>query len=340
MLPSYDRQRRHPGAGGPAQFGVGNDEQEFAEAVARGVGQPEVLHDHHAVADVEQLRDGERRVGALRRIGAETPGVAPGQRHPVIGEPPGQRQAGTWLARGVLLVVGTPQAAVAGVEEHRVAGADVVPGGGQGRFRVGHGDQLAGRQPVPAACRRHVQQQAAGHHLGKGVDAQPVRTVVRDDVGEAEPVIGPVAGLQVVEPVHVGAHLLGGRDLLDDPLDAVEAESGRARVGATPVDVVIVGGQVLPERPAGKRRDVLVQHVRQVINQAPADQPDGFQHLARRDLVQRARLVPGAVPRRPPAGHRVLEGRGLCSQCHVGYVPSPRGTFHRSSKRRREHPER
>ena len=66
-----------------------------------------------------------------------------------------------------------------------------------------------------------------------------------------------------------------------------------------------------------------MQHVRQVIDQAPADQADGFEHLARRDLVQRARLVPGAVPRRPPAGHRVLEGRGLCSQCHVGCVPSP-----------------
>jgi hypothetical protein len=36
---------------------VGNDEQEFAEVVAGGVGQPEVLHDDHAVADVEPLRD-------------------------------------------------------------------------------------------------------------------------------------------------------------------------------------------------------------------------------------------------------------------------------------------
>jgi hypothetical protein len=38
------------------------------DVVARGVGQPEILHDHHAVADVEQLRDGERRVRALRRV--------------------------------------------------------------------------------------------------------------------------------------------------------------------------------------------------------------------------------------------------------------------------------
>ena len=142
--------------------------------------------------------------------------------------------------------------------------------------------------------------------------------------GEAEPVVGPVAGLQVVEPVHVRAHLLGGRDLLDDPVDAGAAESGRARVGAAPVDVVIVGGQVLPERPAGKGRDVLVQHVRQVIDQALADQADGFQHLARRYLVQRARFVLGTVPRRPPAGHRVPCGRVRCLQFHAGCVRLPR----------------
>jgi hypothetical protein len=157
--------------------------------------------------------------------------------------------------------------------------------------------------------------------VGWGVDAQPVRAVVLDDVGEAEPVVGPVAGLQVVEPVDVGAHLLRGGDLLDDPVHAGAAEAVRAGVRAAPVDVVVVGRQVLPERPTGKRRNVLVQHVRQVIDQALADQPDGFQHLARRNLVQRARLVVGAVLRRPPDGHRVLEGCGLCSQCHVGCVP-------------------
>jgi hypothetical protein len=30
-------------------------------------------------------------------------------------------------------------------------------------------------EPLPAACRRHIEQQAAGHHLGQGVDAQPER---------------------------------------------------------------------------------------------------------------------------------------------------------------------
>ena len=39
----------------------------------------------------------------------------------------------------------------------------------------------------------------------------------------------------------------------------------------------------------GKRRDVRVQHVGQVVDQAPAEQADGLQHLARRNLVQRAR---------------------------------------------------
>ena len=42
-----------------AQFGVRDDEQEFMEMMARGLVEAEVLH-HHAVADVEHLRDRER----------------------------------------------------------------------------------------------------------------------------------------------------------------------------------------------------------------------------------------------------------------------------------------
>ena len=34
---------------------------------------------------------------------------------------------------------------------------------------------------------RHIQQQAPGHHLREGVDAEPVRAVVLDDVGKQEP---------------------------------------------------------------------------------------------------------------------------------------------------------
>src|ERR1700746_535064 len=45
-------------------------------------------------------------------------------------------------------------------------------------------------QPPPAGGRGHVQQQAASHHLGKGVDAEPVHAVILHDVGEVEPVIG------------------------------------------------------------------------------------------------------------------------------------------------------
>ena len=93
--------------------------------------QAEVLHDHHPVADVERLRDHERLAVVFRRVGAEAPGVTPGQRHPVIGEPPAKRHARTWFARGVPLVVGSPQTAPAGVEEHRVAGPDIVAGDGE-----------------------------------------------------------------------------------------------------------------------------------------------------------------------------------------------------------------
>jgi hypothetical protein len=182
------------------------------------------------------------------------------------------------------------------VEEHRVAGPDVVACDGESPLRVRHRDHVAGLKPLTAARCRYVEQQAPGHHLRKGVDAEPVGAVILDDVGEEEPVVGTFAHLQVVEPVHMGAHLLGRGDLLHDPVNAVVSQALRARVGMAPVDLVVVGGQVLPERTAGERGNILVQHVRQVIDPSLADQADRFEDLGRRDLVQRAGLVVRAVP--------------------------------------------
>src|SRR4051794_1869981 len=58
-----------------------------------------------------------------------------------------------------------------------------------------------------------------------GSVSTPSRLVppVLGDVGQPVPVVGPVAGLQGVEGVQVGTHLLGGGDLLDDPVDRVAA---------------------------------------------------------------------------------------------------------------------
>jgi hypothetical protein len=156
---------------------------------------------------------------------------------------------------------------------------------------------------VDAAARGHVHQQSPRDDLRQRVDAQPVGAVVLDDVGQREAVVRAVADLQVVESVQVGAHLLGRRDLLDDPVDAVVAEAVRAGVRPAPVDLVGVRGQVLAEGPAGEGRDVRVENVRQVVHLAVADEPDRLEDLGRGDLVERARLVVRAVARRPPAVH-------------------------------------
>jgi hypothetical protein len=97
------------------------------------------------------------------------------------------------------------------VEQHRVArphGQARGPKRGLGVPRCQH---LAGAQAVGAAHRGDVQQQAAGDDLGQGVDAEPVGAPVLDDVGQPVAVVGPVADLEMVEAVQVGAHLLGSR---------------------------------------------------------------------------------------------------------------------------------
>jgi hypothetical protein len=193
------------------------------------------------------------------------------------------------------------------VEQHPVAGAQVaVAERGAG---VVDGDDVTGAERVDAADRRDVEQQPPGDHLGQGVDAEPVGAVVLGDVGQSVPVVGAVTDLQVVEGVHVGAHLLGGGDLLDHPVDAVAAQALRPTAGAAAVDVMRVGRQVGPERAPGEGWDVGVQHVREVVHPPGAHQPDRGQDHVRRDLVERAGLVVGPPPGGEPAGRPSGRGR-------------------------------
>jgi hypothetical protein len=95
-----------------------------------------------------------------------------------------------------------------------------------------------------------------------------------------------------------------------------------------PVDLVIVGRQVLPERTAREGGNVLVQHMRQVIHLALADQADRFENLRRLDLVQRACLIVGAIFRWLPRGCPGIGGCALRFRHHAGSVPRARRTFH------------
>src|SRR5262249_45917375 len=190
--------------------------------------------------------------------------------HPVSaprcsGGPPARSMPGPRSPAAAPLLSGAPRPAPAGGEEHRVTGPHVKPGLGQRLLGVGHRDDITGAEPFGTPCGRHVQQQPPGHYLGKGVDTEPVGAVVLDDVGQPEPVVAAVADPQMVEPVHVGAHLLGRGDPLDDPVDFVAAKASRTCVGAVLAAQVVAGGQALLEGAAGKGRDVLVQHVRQLV---------------------------------------------------------------------------
>jgi hypothetical protein len=201
------------------------------------------------------------------------------------------------------------------VEQHGVARPD----GESGRLKagpgIGDGDDLTWLEHGgPTVC-RHVDEQPTGDHLGQRVDAEPAGAVVLGDVGEPVPVVGPIAHLQVVQPVQVGAHLLGRGDLLDDPVDGVASEPVRAAALGPPVDVVVVGRQVLPEAAARERRHVGVQHVREVVHDTAPDQRRRLDDLRGGDLVERAGLVVRSVPRRPPA----LRDRSPWCQRGVGH---------------------
>src|SRR5918912_553980 len=87
FLLSDESDRRSPGARGPAQLRVGEDERELADAVGGERARIEVLDDKDAVAHVEPLRHLERPCRVLGRHGAVAPGVAAGERDAPRREP-------------------------------------------------------------------------------------------------------------------------------------------------------------------------------------------------------------------------------------------------------------
>src|SRR3954465_3935813 len=115
-----ERDRRGPCPGRAAQLRVCEDQREFTYSVARELRRVEVLHDEHAVADVEELWDLERPVRELGRHGAVAPGVASGERDTPVRQPGGEFQAGAWLPGEVSDRV-VPLRPPSGVEQHRVA---------------------------------------------------------------------------------------------------------------------------------------------------------------------------------------------------------------------------
>ena len=244
------------------------------------LGQAQVLHHDDPVLDVEGLGHDEGLLGVLGRHRPVAPGVAAGDRRPAVHEPLGQRQAGARLAGRVGLVVDAPPAAPAGVEQHAVAGLDGQALALQGVLGVVGGDDLAGLQARDLPDAGDVQQQAAGQDLGQGLDAQPVGAVLLDQVVDAVAVVGPVADLQVVEAVEVGAHLRGGRHLLDDPVDAL-----RPRPSAPP--------------PAARRLTWCAEVVRYCRKVRPGKA--GRRRPARGSGRRPARSAPGPppAPRRP-----------------------------------------
>src|SRR4051812_49151599 len=174
----------------------------------------------------------------LRWVRAEAPGVAAGQGDALLGEPLGQGEAGARLTGGVPRVVDAPQRAPAGMEQHRVAGPDLQAGRVERHCGVGDRDDVTRVEAGGTTGGGDVEQQPAGDDLRQRVDAQPAGAVVLGDVPEAVAVVGSVADLQVVERVEVCTHLLGGRDLLDHPVDVVASQTGRAGAGYPSVDVV------------------------------------------------------------------------------------------------------
>ncbi len=133
-------------------------------------------------------------------------------------------------------------------------------------------DHLAGGQVAHALELGYIDQQTAGHQLRQRVDAEPIGAMLFDDLVETPPVVHPIAYLQMVEGIHVGAHLLCGLDLLDDPVDIVLAPPVFA--GADPAAVQLMGGgrQHLLERATRKGRDPVVDHVREVEHLSTAHQ--------------------------------------------------------------------
>lgn len=85
--------------------------------------------------------------------------------------------------------------------------------------------------------------------------------------------------------------------------------------------------------PAAAVRTLMAHKQQQVQDRANAGAPDRFEDLPGRYLVQRAGLVPRAVPRGPSVAGPVPGQYGLCLGHHAGYVPAPPRMFHRTAAR-------
>src|SRR5690349_13394054 len=134
-----DGQRRDPRAGGTAQLGVGDDEQELGEAFAGDLGEAKVLDHDDAVMGVERLRNDKWLGWILGRHWPIAPRVAPGERNTVLDQPTGHGHARPGFALAIPDVVCPPQRAPAGVEEHRVAGPNI----DTRRLDIRNGDHVA-----------------------------------------------------------------------------------------------------------------------------------------------------------------------------------------------------
>ena len=137
-----------------------------------------------------------------------------------------------------------PQSTPTGVEQQCVARLDGQP------VRVERGpyvidvDDVARIEGLDATYRRHVDEQPARHHLWHRLDPQAAGSDVVRDLVDVEPIVCARTNVQVVEPVHMRAHLCGRLETLSDPVDVVLAEPA---VGSALV-------HPLTERTAGERR--------------------------------------------------------------------------------------
>src|SRR5687768_7500233 len=113
---SDERDRGCPGTGGAAELWEGQDEGELAHAVARELGELEVLDNEDAVVDVQDLRHLERAGGILSRHWPVAPRVAAGQGDTLCRKPLGELESWAWFAREIRVRV-VPVAPPAGVEE-------------------------------------------------------------------------------------------------------------------------------------------------------------------------------------------------------------------------------
>lgn len=227
---------------------------------------------------VERLGDDEGLPGIFGWDRPVAPRVTARHRYPMVGQPVGHGHPGAGLARSVAHRVVVPQPAPTGVKQHGIAGTDVDAGDVVGC------DHVAGLETGDAPSGGDVDEQAPGDDLGQGVGAELRGAVGGCDVLDPVPVVSAAVAVQVVERVHVGAHLRRGVDTLDDEAQAVGSGDGLWRV------------ELLAERPSLERRDVHVQDVGEVVDPAATDRTSGADNAVGADLVQGAGFIGGAIP--------------------------------------------